>query len=291
MSDSHAVSVVIPTIGRASLEECREGLRSQNRPPDEVIVVHDENRCGPSWARNEGIRRSHGDLVAFLDDDCVPPPEWLESMIGAMDRHEADGVGGTYKEVDPFLSAIRLRRKFPEIEQKDLTGFVGAGGNVIYKREWLESCEKRDGFVFDEAFRISQDIELAWRLRARGARLVFVPTNVAHLRRETFFSFLRFQFGRGAAIADLHRAQRVRNTGVPMQKSLLWEKTESGTRSRWIRAVWLKALGPFDFRSFNGAGEFVLFWLGEKVQGAGFIFGLLFQVARKGTPGGKGGVR
>jgi GT2 family glycosyltransferase len=169
----------------------------------------------------------------------------------------------------------------------DLSGLVGAGGNVMYRRQCLDACAKEDGFIFDESFRISQDIELAWRLRERGARLVFVPTKVKHLRRETFFSFLRFQFWRGTAIADLHRTQRERHYGVPIQKSLLWEPSDSGNRSRWLRAIWLKLLGPFDYRSFNGPREFLLFWLGEKFQGAGFLWGLIQEKCGLGTPSKK----
>jgi len=281
------ISVIIPTIGRESLELCKKALKKQTRPPEEVVVVMDHERRGASWARNEGIRRSGGGVIAFLDDDCIPPPDWLENLIDALDRHRADGVGGTYEEADPFLSAVRRRRGIPESEQIDLSGLVGAGGNILYRRVCLEACAKEDGFIFDESFRISQDIELAWRLRARGARLVFVPTKVKHLRRETFFSFLRFQFWRGKAIADLHSAQRERHYGVPIQKGLLWEPSDSGNRSRWFRAMWLKLLGPFDYRSFNGPKEFLLFWLSEKFQVAGFLFGMVFRTVGSRSSGNR----
>jgi GT2 family glycosyltransferase len=287
LKDYHIVSVIIPTIGRESLELCKEALKKQTRPPDELVVIMDNERRGASWARNEGIRRSGGGLITFLDDDCIPPPDWLENLIDALDRHRADGVGGTYEEADPFLSAVRRRRGIPESEQMDLSGLVGTGGNVMYTRQCLEACAKENGFIFDESIRISQDVELAWRLRARGARLVFVPTKVKHLRQETFFSFLRFQFWRGTAIADLHRARRKHHFEVPIQKSLLWEPSGPGNRSRWFRAMWLKLLGPFDYRSFDRPREFLLFWLGEKFQGAGFLFWMVFRTVGSRSPGNR----
>ena len=282
--DTHLVSVIIPTIGRTSLQLCQEALQRQKRPIDELIVVEDKERRGASWARNEGIRKSHGDIIAFLDDDCIPPPEWIENLIEALDRHDADGVGGTYEESDPFLHVIRQRRKIPDSEQLDRTGLVGTGGNVMYKRQWLEACLREDGFVFDESFRFSQDIELGWRLRARGAKLVFVPTKVRHLRRETPFSFLQLQFNRGMAIAGLHKARRHRDLEVPLQRSLLWNQNERNGWIQWFRVLWFKAIGPFDYGSFAGLNEFALFWIGEKVQGAGFLWGMVHFQKGSRTP-------
>jgi glycosyltransferase involved in cell wall biosynthesis len=70
--DNHIVSVIIPTINRNSLSEVLEALKNQSRQPDEIIVMEDKNRRGPSIMRNEGIEKSKGDLLAFLDDDNVP---------------------------------------------------------------------------------------------------------------------------------------------------------------------------------------------------------------------------
>jgi glycosyltransferase involved in cell wall biosynthesis len=99
--DGHIVSVIIPTIGRESIARTREALEQQTRRPDEMIEVVDNDRRGTSWARNEGIRRAKGDLIAFTDDDCVPPADWIERLINAIDAHGAAGAGGTYEETDP----------------------------------------------------------------------------------------------------------------------------------------------------------------------------------------------
>ncbi|MDP9132746.1 MAG: glycosyltransferase family 2 protein, partial [Nitrospirota bacterium] len=77
-TDRHRVSVVIPSLGRDTLALCRAALTKQTRQPDEVIVAIDQHRRGVAWARNEGIARATGDLIAFADDDGIPPPDWLE---------------------------------------------------------------------------------------------------------------------------------------------------------------------------------------------------------------------
>ena len=112
-TDSHFVSLIIPTIGRESLVLTKAALKSQTRSPDELIVVLDEYRRGPCWTRNKGFQKSKGDLIAFTDDDCVPPKDWLERMISAIDKYDAAMVSSNFQETDPFLQEIRLRRKFP----------------------------------------------------------------------------------------------------------------------------------------------------------------------------------
>jgi len=231
LKDCHIVSVIIPTIGRESLELCKEVLEKQTRPPDELVVVMDQERRGPSWARNQGIRRTGGDLIAFTDDDCVPPEDWLERLVEAIDVYKAAGAGGTYQETDLLLQEIRTRRAFPAEEQEDTLGFVGAGGNVMYRRDWLNRLANQDGYVFNESIRISQDIELSWRLRVLGAKLIYIPTRVVHLRHETPLSYFRLQFNRGIGISDLYKTFRSSASNMTVQKSLVWGQTEKSKRA------------------------------------------------------------
>ena len=282
-SDTHIVSVLIPTIGRGTLDQCKRALASQTRPPDEVITIVDHDRRGPAWARNEGIRRAKGDLIACTDDDCVPPEDWLERLIEAIDRHDAACVGGTYEETDPLLHDMNRRRKFPETEQVDTVGLVVFAGNVMYKREWLDLLVRKDGYVFNESFRTfaSEDTELPWRLQNYGARLIFVPCKVQHLRRVTPLSHCRHQFNRGIGIAYLYLIQRPARTDIPPAQSLLWGQDGVKTQAKWFRAFWYKAIGPFDITSFKRIKHFCLFWLGEKFQGAGFLWGVGHQYYSK----------
>ena len=46
-----------------------------------MVTVVDRERYGLGWAHKEGLRRTQGDLIAFTDD-CLPPPEWLASLVG-----------------------------------------------------------------------------------------------------------------------------------------------------------------------------------------------------------------
>src|SRR5689334_2868499 len=94
-------SVIVPTYNRvALLAKTLESLFRQEYPDVEIIVVNDGSsdgtdayltdlasqgrivyakhlNSGPSVARHLGMTKAKGDLIAFTDDDCVAPPDWL----------------------------------------------------------------------------------------------------------------------------------------------------------------------------------------------------------------------
>jgi glycosyltransferase involved in cell wall biosynthesis len=96
-----SVSVVIPTIGRPTLGAAVESVRRQSALPDEIVVVNDSPEqgsvsselgvdiveeftggCrGASAARNIGVDRAQGELVAYLDDDDLWFPHHIASAL------------------------------------------------------------------------------------------------------------------------------------------------------------------------------------------------------------------
>lgn len=95
------ISVVVITFNRSKmLAGMLESLTEQSRPPDEVVVVDNHSTDatrqvvsgfkdrlniryvfeaiqGVAVARNAGIKNSSGEIIAFIDDDCVADKEWL----------------------------------------------------------------------------------------------------------------------------------------------------------------------------------------------------------------------
>lgn len=284
--DHHIVSVIIPTLGRSTLRLALEALDCQSRKPDEIITVIDHDRRGISWARNEGIRQARGDLIAFTDDDCVPPVDWLERLIAAIDKHDAAVAGGTYQESDPFLDEVRRLRPVPEVAVLDTVGYAGNGGTILFRRAWLDRCLTADGYVYDESIPSGQDWEFIWRLRSHGGTVVYVPVLTRHLRAVTTLKgHLRHQFNRGVGIGLLYKIQRRAGSGFAVQNSRIWGRKGKSAGLGWLTAAWTKLVGPFNYRHFSKSRYFWMHWLAEKCQSLGFLWGLVRPLPRSPTKG------
>jgi len=95
------VSVVIPTKDRPhKIPTTIASLQTQEYLPAEIIVVHtgtpevkrlvdgfpnivgvEQTEGGIAHARNLGIDHASGDIVAFTDDDCILPPNWISGIV------------------------------------------------------------------------------------------------------------------------------------------------------------------------------------------------------------------
>lgn len=273
---SHSISVVVPTTGEGELPLLRQALMQQSLPAAEIIVIQDSDRRGAAWARNQGIAQASGEFIAFIDDDCMPPSSWLENLLNTIQQYHADIVGGTYDESDDFLRAKRSRASYPDRSGHDEHGLVGAGGNIMFRSATLRSIQALDGFVFNEHFRISQDWELIWRARSLGYTVAFTHIRVTHLKHITPSSYIRMQFNRGRGIYKLNKISKSMPTAVTLHNSLLWGNAKHSKLSQWRKLLWHKMLGPFDIQSFDQHKHFILFWIGEKTQGIGFLWASIF---------------
>jgi GT2 family glycosyltransferase len=68
------------------------GPAERGRVP--IRVVDNEHRPGLAGARNQGIEETSGELVAFLDDDAVALPSWLETLLAHFDDPLVEAAGG-----------------------------------------------------------------------------------------------------------------------------------------------------------------------------------------------------
>lgn len=110
------ISVVISVYkAERILKECLNSLFKNNYNDFEVIVVDDCSRdgsvdiarrypCkiislpeqrGPAFARDRGLSSADGEIVAFLDSDCIVPDDWL-AKINIKLTKDILGIGGKY---------------------------------------------------------------------------------------------------------------------------------------------------------------------------------------------------
>jgi glycosyltransferase involved in cell wall biosynthesis len=192
------VSVVVATHDRAArLERLLAGLRAQTLPGSsfEVIVVDDgsadrtpevlgreseqgglelrairqEPNAGRAAAREHGWREARSATVAFIDDDCVPAPDWLEAgLAAAADHPDAIVQGRTEPDPDelhrlgPFSRTIRVEAYDPALQTC----------NIYYPRSLLERIGGFDVAAFGRVHG-GEDSDLAWRAIGTGAAAVY----------------------------------------------------------------------------------------------------------------------
>jgi glucosyl-dolichyl phosphate glucuronosyltransferase len=73
-------------------DELREILRE--RLPRSVDIIDNAGARGLASARNTAVRASHGNPIAFIDDDAVPEEGWLETLVAAFEDPDVIGAGG-----------------------------------------------------------------------------------------------------------------------------------------------------------------------------------------------------
>jgi GT2 family glycosyltransferase len=129
---------------------------------------------GPGANRNAGWRAANAPLVAFTDDDCRPPPEWLERALAAARRHPGAIVQGA---TVPDPEELHLERASPHAHTQRVhppTPWAQTC-NILYPRELLERV---GGFYEDPAW--GEDTDLAVRARQAGAPYEAAPEVVTY---------------------------------------------------------------------------------------------------------------
>lgn len=172
------VSVIICTLNHAAcLQKAIQSLVDQTLPKEqyEIIVVDNgstdntkatvegfkrfenlryiyEPVLGLSQARNTGWQNAEGEYVAYIDDDAIACPKWLESIVTAFEtvKPQPGSVGG---KVIPVWEAERpawlpkeMENAFAIVDRGDKPRFLTeehehhVGCNVVYQREILQEC-------------------------------------------------------------------------------------------------------------------------------------------------------
>ena len=166
------VDVVIPTFRRPeALAACLESIRRQSVPVRSIEVVDDsETDYGPGISRNVGWKRGTGNIVAFIDDDCIADENWIECIQDVFQIHELGGIEGgiTTTELDGGVIDFNPPNRFKWDRFKT--------ANMAVRREVLEEIGG-----FDERYFLHrEDTDLAWRIIDSGHRMAWAPQCKVH---------------------------------------------------------------------------------------------------------------
>ena len=187
-------SLIIITLNRAPLlQRTLEGLARQLRQIDEIIVIDNgptrdteqvvsqssaryvpEPRRGYGHARNRGLTDARGDVIYFLDDDCVPEPDWSDILWNLLESGNADLASGSRAPGQPGLAA---RLEYLSTDGPVLSPSLAAGparhlstSNLILRRDVIEKVG-----CFDTTLAMCEDRDFTTRARKLGFRLRYEP--------------------------------------------------------------------------------------------------------------------
>jgi glycosyltransferase involved in cell wall biosynthesis len=213
------VSVVVCAYNAAqTLEDCLSSLARLTYPDFEVLVVDDGSRdrtaeiarrhafvrllqiaqAGLSVARNVGLAHARGEIVAYTDADVRVDPEWLTHLVQPFLTSDVVAAGGpnVVPADDPWMAQCIARAPGgpTHVLLDDRIAEHVPGCNMAFRREALLAIGG-----FNPIFvRAGDDVDVCWRLQARGWNIGFRPAALVwHHHRASIRAYCRQQIGYG----------------------------------------------------------------------------------------------
>jgi len=223
------LSVIIPVYNaRDTIEGCLGSIEGQlDEGRDEIIIVDSSSdgtagvvarrfprvrlftfpeRKYPGDARNFAIAQAQGEILAFIDADCVAAPDWAEQIVAA---HEGgDPVIGGIIEIANPESRVSWAQYFCEFSRW-MAGTPGGETSEI-----PAVCLSLKRWVFDKYGPFLEGVLCAdtafnWRLVEGGIRRLIVPSiRVSHVNIDRLGLLVRKQIIHGGFFARVRAAER-----------------------------------------------------------------------------------
>ncbi|MHB8972923.1 MAG: glycosyltransferase [Pirellulaceae bacterium] len=217
------VSVIINTDGRVnSLSTCLNSLQYLRYPDFEVVVVAGPTRDGThdlcrahadrikfadcpdrnlSMSRNISIQVSSGELIAFLDDDSVPEPEWLNDVVPAFQDSDVAVAGGflhdhtgknfqwTFGTLNRYGTAdTSWTGPAPHFNFPHSFNYPHVMANSVFRRSAIVEAHGFDEefeYFLDESDMILRLVDLGWKIAQLKRGFIHHKFMPSHIRNES----------------------------------------------------------------------------------------------------------
>lgn len=250
---SDDVAIVIPTRDRAEpLDRClnavgpaRETVVVDDGSLDpaavaaiagaaDAVVVRHERSTGPAQARNAGAAATSAPLIAFVDSDVRPDPDWLAGLIGhfadprvaaVAPRVNVPAGNGAVSAYEAVRSPLDLGTEPGLAGPGRRLGFVPAAALVV-RRSAFDAVGG-----FDAGLAVGEDVDLVWRLSAANWAVRYEPSvAVEHPRRGRPRAWLgqRFAYGSSAGALARRHPDTMRHLVIPRWTVAPWVLAAAG---------------------------------------------------------------
>ena len=257
------ISVVVCAYNEAAtIDECLTSIENLTYPDYEIILVNDGSRDatgeiarrhasvtvldipngGLSAARNVGLEHAAGEIVAYTDGDVRVDPDWLTHLVQPFLTSDVVGAGGPNlvpADDPPMAQCIARAPGSPtQVMLDDRIAEHVPGCNMAFRRDALLEV----GGFNPIYLRAGDDVDICWRLQARGWKIGFAPSALVwHRHRASLRAYWRQQVGYGEGeswlkphhpdqFQGLHIGWRGRIYGpLPFHRSLTRARVNSGT--------------------------------------------------------------
>lgn len=236
VTQSAPVTVVISTLNRPMpLARCLDALLAGSRQPAAVVVVDQggtdvgaiaavaaareqglpvthltQPRWGLSASQNAGVRVSRTDVVAVVDDDCVPDGRWVEIIDEAFSTWQRPLLlTGRVLPLPPEgdrVAAVSTRDSTTRAEwsRPPMPWHLGTGGNFAVTRRSFEAVGGNDERLGTGApGRGANDLDLFDHLVASGVTARFEPDLLVRHERSTIAEYVRRRHTYGFGVGTM----------------------------------------------------------------------------------------
>lgn len=168
-----------------------DGAAKAARLPPSTRYVRSEANLGFAGGNNAAVVETQAELLALLNPDAVPEPQWLERLVAALDadpkatmaaslqllaqeQNYLDGMGDVF-----HITGVSYRGGCGAPMPSELRGgevFAPCGAAALYRRAAFDAV----GGFDERFFCYCEDVDLAFRLRLAGGRCVFAPDAIVH---------------------------------------------------------------------------------------------------------------
>jgi len=232
-------SIIIPVKnGEKTIAENLASIYNQEFKDFEIIVVDDNStdrsreivkrfKCnlitlkknyGAANARNVGAAKAKGKILIFTDSDIVFHKDTLKKIKKHLKRYPKKEIF-----LGMFSSKLRFKNIFSQYKHLYLLYYYLKQGKQLHTLDTsLTIIYKNlfDKFKFNENVKISEDAELGMRLLKAGHSITQVKDiNIEHIKKYSFFNFIKTDFIRGKRFSRLFLRSLFKDNKESSQKN------------------------------------------------------------------------